>query len=283
VSEEQQVVLVTGASSGIGAATAALLAARGYRVFGTSRTPAGHPPPAGVEMLSLDVGSDASVTASVDALLERTGRIDVLVNNAGVALFGESEGTSMDQAKAQLETNFFGAVRMIHAVLPSMRAHGRGRIINVSSLAGLTGVPLMSFYSASKYALEGYSESLRYELRDLGIAVTLIEPGWVSTGLLDSAQVASAPAPAYDRLRAAARAGVGHRVATGIPPARVAEAILNAIREPRPRLRHRVGREAAWIPRVKAIAPPASFEASTRKLFGLDAAPGVPAGTGGAT
>jgi NAD(P)-dependent dehydrogenase (short-subunit alcohol dehydrogenase family) len=283
MSEEQQVVLVTGASSGIGAATAALLAERGHRVFGTSRTPRADAAPGDVEMIALEVGSDASVAACVDALLERAGRVDVLVNNAGVALFGESEATSMDQARAQLETNFLGAVRMINAVLPSMRAQGRGRIINVSSLAGLTGVPLMSLYSASKYALEGYSESLRYELRDLGIAVTLIEPGWVTTRLLRSAQVASAPVSAYDRVRSAARAGVGDRLAAGIPPARVAEAILGAIRDPRPRLRYRVGRDAAWIPRVKAIAPPARFEASTRKLFRLDAPPEVPAGPGGTT
>ena len=283
MSQEQQVVLVTGASSGIGAATAALLAERGHRVFGTSRTPTADAAPGGVELLALDVGSDASVTACVDALLERAGRIDVLVNNAGVALFGESEATSLDQARAQLETNFFGAVRMINAVLPSMRAHGRGRIINVGSLAGLTGVPLMSFYSASKHALEGYSESLRHELRDLGIAVTLIEPGFVRTGLLRSAQVASAPVPAYDRLRVAARSGVGERIAAGIPPARVAETILRAISDPRPRLRYRVGRDAAWIPRVKAIAPPARFEASTRKLFRLDAAPEGAAGRGGAS
>ena len=282
MSEEQQVVLVTGASSGIGAATAVLLAERGYRVFGTGRTPTADASPPGVEMLALDVGCDASVVACVNAILERADRVNVLVNNAGVALFGESEATSMDQAKAQLETNFFGVVRMINAVLPSMRAHGRGRIINLSSLAGLTGVPLMSLYSASKHALEGYSESLRHELRDLGIAVTLIEPGFVTTRLLRSAEVASAPVPAYDQLRSAALAGVSHRLAAGIPPARVAETVLGAIRDSRPRLRYRVGRDAAWLPRVKAIAPPARFEASTRKLFRLDAAPEVQAGPGGA-
>ena len=143
MSQGPQVVLVTGASSGIGAATSALLAERGYRVFGTSRRPRADSAPAGVEMLELDVRSDASVEACVAALLDRAGRIDALVNNAGTMLLGESEGTSLAQAKEQFETNFFGVVRMVNAVLPAMRAQGAGRIVNVSSLSGLTAVPLL--------------------------------------------------------------------------------------------------------------------------------------------
>jgi NAD(P)-dependent dehydrogenase (short-subunit alcohol dehydrogenase family) len=277
MSQEQPVALVTGASSGIGAATAALLAERGYRVFGTSRGPT-DATPAGVDMLELDVRSDASVAACVEAVVRRTGRIDVLVNNAGFMLFGESEGTSLEQAREQFETNFFGAIRMINAALPVMRRQGEGRIVNVSSLVGLTGVPLLSLYSASKFALEGYSESLRYELRDFGISVSLIEPGFVATGLRHSGQAATRPVAAYDRVRAAALAAIGERIEAGLPPGRVAEAVMRAVADRRPRLRYRVGSEATWVPWARMIAPPARFEATTRRLFKLGAAPADRAG-----
>jgi NAD(P)-dependent dehydrogenase (short-subunit alcohol dehydrogenase family) len=282
MSEEAQVVLVTGASSGIGAATAALLADHGYRVFGTSRRPAPDAAPAGVEMLELDVRSDASVAACVEELLRRAGRVDVLVNNAGVALVGESEATSPEQAREQFETNLFGTVRMINAILPAMRRQGGGRIVNLSSLVGLTGVPLLSLYSASKFALEGYSESLRYELRDFGIPVSLIEPGFVRTGLGDHARRAASPVPAYDGVRGPAFAAIAERIEAGMAPGRVAEAVLRAVRARRPRLRYRVGREATWIPRIKTVAPPARFEATTRRMFGLDGAARVGGGPTGA-
>jgi NAD(P)-dependent dehydrogenase (short-subunit alcohol dehydrogenase family) len=282
MSETRQVALVTGVSSGIGAATSALLAQRGYNVFGTSRRPSADSAPAGVEMLELDVRSDASVGACVATLLGREGRIDVLVNNAGFMAFGESEATSPEQAREQFETNLFGPMRLINAVLPAMRRQGQGRIVNLSSLVGLVGVPLLPVYTASKFALEGYSESLRYELRDFGIWVSLIEPGWVRTGLGAAAQQASGPVPAYDRLRVAARAAIGDRIEGGLAPARVAEAVLRAVRDRRPRLRYRVGREATWIPRVRVVTPAARFEATTRRMFGLDAAGGEPDGRGGA-
>jgi NAD(P)-dependent dehydrogenase (short-subunit alcohol dehydrogenase family) len=282
MSQAQQVVLVTGASSGIGAATSALLAERGYKVFGTSRRPRADSVPAGVEMLDLDVRSDASVEACVATLLGREGRIDVLVNNAGFMAFGESEGTSPEEAREQFETNLFGPMRLINAVLPVMRRQGRGRIVNLSSLVGLVGVPLLPLYTASKFALEGYSESLRYELRDFGIWVSLIEPGWVRTGLGAAAQQASGPVPAYDQLRGAALAAIGDRIEGGLPPARVAEAVLRAIRDRRPRLRYRVGREATWVPRARALAPPARFEATVRRMFGLDAGAGAASERGGA-
>ncbi|MCY1013953.1 SDR family NAD(P)-dependent oxidoreductase [Nannocystis pusilla] len=175
---EGTVVLITGASSGFGEAAARLLAARGpCRVFGTSRRAAGHDTPGGVEMLPLDVRSDASVAACVDAVMQRAGRIDVLVNNAGYTLAGAVEETAIDEAKAQFDTNFFGMARMVRAVLPVMRAQGGGRIVNVSSLAGLVGVPFHAHYSASKFAVEGLSEGLRQEVRRFGIHVSLIEPG----------------------------------------------------------------------------------------------------------
>jgi short-subunit dehydrogenase len=173
-----QTVLVTGASSGIGRATARLLAERGFTVFGTARKPS--PPDegakSGVTMVALDVRSDESVRACVEQVVAKAGRLDVLVNNAGYSLTGAAEETSVEEAKAQLETNFFGAVRMVNAVLPGMRKAEAGKIINISSLAGSTAIPYSGFYSASKFALEGYSESLWYEVRPFGISVSLVEP-----------------------------------------------------------------------------------------------------------
>ena len=165
-----QTVLVTGASSGIGQVIAQLLTERGFTVYGTSRKPTG-------TLIPLDVRSDESVRACVD----RVGTIDVLVNNAGYTLMGSAEETSVDEAKAQLETNFFGVVRMVKAVLPAMRQARAGKIITIGSLAGITAIPFGAFYTASKFALEGYTEALWHELRPFGIHVTLIEPGQVET------------------------------------------------------------------------------------------------------
>jgi len=182
-----RVVLVTGASSGIGRACAAHLASRGYRVFGAQRSA---PDSAGpIEMLRMDVNDDASVHAATSYILKTAGRIDALVNNAGYALMGSVEDTSIEEARAQMETNFFGALRVIRAVLPAMRQQGSGYIINISSLAGVLGLPFSGLYSASKFALEGMTESLRLEVRGFGIKTVLIEPGDFSTQLPAKRQV----------------------------------------------------------------------------------------------
>ena len=171
-----QTVLVTGASSGIGKATALLLKREGFTVFGTTRRPDAVGPQE-FPMLGLDVRSDDSVKA----LFDKVGRLDVLIDNAGYALTGAAEETTLAEAKAQFETNFFGAVRVVNAALPAMRAARAGKIIIIGSLAGLTAIPFSAFYSATKYALEGYAEALWHELRPFGIAVTLVEPGFVHT------------------------------------------------------------------------------------------------------
>src|SRR5437879_6181026 len=178
---KSKVALVTGASSGIGEATAKRLAATGYKVFGTSRRAA----PAGqrsFEMLTLDVTSDPSVEAAVGEVMRRAGRIDVLVNNAGfgVAPAGAEE-SSIEQAQAIFDTNFFGIVRMTRAVVPHMRQQGSGRIINIGSVLGLLPMPYGALYSATKHAVEGYSESLDHELRTRGIRVSVIEPAYTKT------------------------------------------------------------------------------------------------------
>ena len=198
----QRVALVTGASSGIGEAAARQLVDAGFTVYGTSRRATAGEKRDGVVFLPLDVTDDQSVAGAIGEVLYRSGRIDVLVNNAGLGVSGAAEESSVDQARALFETNLFGAMRMTRAVLPVMRTQGRGRIINVSSVVGLIPVPFMALYASSKHALEGYSQSVDHELREYGVRVLLVEPGFTKTGFdsnLASADEPSAEAP-VDRL-----------------------------------------------------------------------------------
>jgi NAD(P)-dependent dehydrogenase (short-subunit alcohol dehydrogenase family) len=175
------VALVTGASSGIGRAAALALVNAGFAVVGTSRNAANAGPLAGVTFLDLDVASDESVRSLVGEVIERFGRIDVLVNNAGVGAVGAGEESSINQAKEVFDINVFGLIRMTNAVLPHMRAQGSGRVVNVSSVLGLIPAPFMAVYAATKHAIEGYSESVDHELREHGVRMLLIEPAYTST------------------------------------------------------------------------------------------------------
>src|SRR5262245_48388810 len=166
-----RVALITGASSGIGRATAELMATRGHRVFGGVRAPATTRPLAGVELVPLDVRDEASAKACVDAVCSRAGRIDVLINNAGVNLVGAVEETSISQAQALFDTNVIGVLRMVRAVLPGMRRQGTGLIVNISSIVGFIPAPFMGVYASTKHAIEGLSESLDHEVRAFGIRV----------------------------------------------------------------------------------------------------------------
>src|SRR6059036_4361432 len=203
---ESRVVLITGASSGFGRETARILLGRGFRVYGTSRNPSARPQEPGVGMIALDVDSDNSIQSGVKELLEETGRIDVLVNNAGYVLTGGAEETSMVEAKAQFETDFFGHVRMTKAVLPTMRKQGSGQIINISSIAAILPVPFEGYYAAAKAALLAWSEALRHEVKSLGIKVSVIEPRFFKTNLGEARRVAKFPIRDYDELRQRATA-----------------------------------------------------------------------------
>ncbi len=262
------VALVTGASSGFGQLIAARLARKGYRVFGTSRK-ADSAAPEGVEMLVLDVRSDQSVQACIQQMLARVERVDLLVNNAGQAHASIIEETGMEQAKDIFETNFWGVVRVINAILPIMRRQQNGHIINVSSLAGLIGVPGQGFYSASKFALEGYSEALSLEVQRSNIKVTLIEPGFFKTNLHQSLSHGGHRIVDYDALRHTVEASLQQAILEGGDPAKVAKLIVRVAESKLPRLSYRIGDDAFWVPRLKAVLPERLFRLGLRRRFHL--------------
>lgn len=178
---KNRVILITGTSSGIGKACADHLHERGYRVYGTSRK-IQQVNPKSFAMIQMDVDNDSSVEKGVNIVLEKEGHLDIVINNAGFGIAGSIEDTSIEEAKAQLETNFFGVFRVCKAVLPIMRKQESGYIINISSIGGLISVPFQGLYCASKFAVEGMSEALRMEIKEFGIKVILIEPGDFHTG-----------------------------------------------------------------------------------------------------
>lgn len=261
---EAQVVLITGATSGIGKATAELLASRGFRVFGTSRDPAGKHA-AGFELLQLDVTSDESVAACVAAVAERTGgRIDALVNNAGTGIIGAAEEVSAEEALRLFEVNLFGVMRVTNAVLPLMRPRRSGKVINLSSSGGVAGMPFAAPYCATKFALEGYTESLRHELRPLGIWAVAVAPGPVSTPAGDTAPRAARAIEDYAGRRARADEIAVRSIRKGMDPARVAAAILGVIRADRPAPRRPVGVQSRATSLAHGLLPSGAFEAIVR-------------------
>jgi NAD(P)-dependent dehydrogenase (short-subunit alcohol dehydrogenase family) len=256
----QPTILITGASKGIGLAIAQRLHAAGYRVFGTGRNP-GSEPAAPFTLLPLDVTQPDSVQACVDAVMAQTGRIDVLINNAGYDLYGAAEETDMMTLNAQMDANFYGAVRMTAAVLPIMRAQRSGRIINNSSIGGLLALPYNSAYAASKFALEGYSESLRYELLPLGIYVSLIEPGSVATDTLDTSirevEANSIYAAQRQRMTQMMReTGAASRLTTQ----QIAETVYRIVIAARPHLRYPIGTLARFMPILRTLLPQRMYE-----------------------
>lgn len=266
---KNKVALVTGASSGIGEATATRLAAAGYAVYGTSRRGAASGKRA-FEMLALDVTSDASVQAVVSEVLRRAGRIDLLVNNAGlgVGLAGDEE-SSVAQAQAIFDTNFFGTVRMTRAVVPHMRRQAAGRILNMGSGLGIAPMPYMAIYSASKHALEGYSESLDHELRTRGIRVAVIEPYITKTPFDANLLEPDAKLDEYQATRAALNQRYLEVVAAGDAPEAVAEVVLKAARAARPKLRYPVGR-VSTLQLLRRLAP-GLVDSGIRRDLRLDA------------
>jgi len=257
----QPVVLVTGASSGIGQCSASLLARKGYRVYGASRSAVSTND--SVLALRMDVTRDDSVGAACASILEHEGRLDILINSAGMGIAGALEDTSPDEARQQFEVNLFGVLRVCRAALPIMRQQGSGYIVNIGSIGGLIAIPYQGLYSASKFALEGLTECLRMEVKGFGIRVVLIEPGDHRTGFTKNRRftAGSSETPAYRAsfLRAIQRMADDEQ--TGPPPDGVAQLVSDVVQMRNPRLRYTAGprgqRLAVWI---KRFAPHALVE-----------------------
>ncbi len=248
---KQQVILVTGASSGIGKATALRLIRDGHRVYGTARriSEMQDIQEAGGRALRMDVTSDEEVTAAVNNIIQAEGRIDILINNAGYAIYGAVEDTTIDDARRQFEVNLFGLARVTQAVLPHMRSNRSGTIINISSMGGKIYTPLGAWYHSTKFALEGWSDCLRLELGGTGVQVVIIEPGLIKTEFEDvmlgpfmERSGSGAYAELAQKLKRSSQRNYDKKNASG--PEVVAATISKAVSSERPRTRYATGKFA---------------------------------------
>ncbi|HST82983.1 MAG TPA: oxidoreductase [Kineosporiaceae bacterium] len=267
----QPVALVTGASSGIGKEAARALVDAGFQVIGTSRNTANVTARPGVTFIDLDVASDESVAAAVEEVIERFGRIDVLVNNAGIGAAGAAEETSVAQAQEVFDINVFGVIRMTNAVLPHLRAQGSGRIINISSVVGFMPQPYMAVYAASKHAIEGYSESVDHEVRQYGVRVLLVEPAWTNTAFEANSVPADQPLPVYAEQRQVFEEYMIEAVKNGDDPTIVARAIVAAATDTKPKLRYAAGSRSASVATMRRLVPARMFDRQLHKLNRLPA------------
>ena len=259
-------VLITGATSGIGLSIANKLYASGFTVFGTSRFPEQHQHKVAFELLPLDITSEDSIKNCLATLLARTVVIDALINNAGNDLNGSAEETSSRLARNQFEINFWGTVNMTKAVLPLMRAQKNGQIITIGSLAGLVGIPFQSFYVASKHALEGFFKSLRFEVKPFNIRVSVVEPAFFKTSLVQGFTYAEPTIAAYTKDRENALSVYSSSIKNGPSPEPVADVVLKILRTTRPQLSYRVGSDAKTLPFIQFMSYPL-YEWGAAKRF----------------
>jgi NAD(P)-dependent dehydrogenase (short-subunit alcohol dehydrogenase family) len=256
----QRIVVVTGSSSGIGFETSLLLAKSGFYTYATVHKLEGEgsrqiidiakKEKLPLEVVQLDVNSDESVTDTINSIVKKHNRIDVIVNNAGYALGGALEETSMDEIRKQFETNFFGAVRVMRAAIPFMRGQRSGKIVNITSMGGRISIPLSTFYHGSKFALEGVSESLQYELEPFGIKMILIEPGAVGSNFWKSIKIANgatSPNSPYTQLADNMSKTFKKMEENAMHPSEVAKTILDVVTSDDPQLRYVVGNDATKI------------------------------------
>lgn len=270
--KRQQIALITGSSSGIGFETSLLLARNGIYTYATMRNLSKSQEILDItkkeclplKVLTLDVTDEKSTQKAIDMVMHEQNRIDILVNNAGYSLVGALEQISMDEIKEEFETNFFGIIKLIQKVLPLMRKQRSGRIINVSSLAGRIGLPLASAYVSSKFALEGLSESLKYEVQDFGIYVILIEPGVIKTNFIKNLKIgkqvitsengdvntSSADLP-YAEITQKRISAFKPRFEKGSSPKEVADTILEAVTSDKPKFRYIVGQDASKLMEIR--------------------------------
>lgn len=265
----QKSAFVTGASSGIGKAAALVLARAGYKVIGTSRKAVPDELRDRIRMIACDVTSDASVAEAVALAHAELGHIDLLINNAGYALSGAAEESSVDQVRSLFETNFLGVVRVTNAVLPIMRQQGYGRILNIGSVVGLIPGPFGAYYTASKHAIEGYSESLDHEVRQFGVRVAVIEPWATKTSIEANSPQGDRPIAAYRQTFARYQAAFDAAMAAGDTADDVAATILTAAQAKVPRLRYPSGKAARQTSFARRFLPRALFDRILRKQFNI--------------
>jgi len=270
----EKVALVTGSSSGIGFETALALSRENYFTFASMRNTdkaekiqeIAKNENLNLEVIELDVDKEESIKSAVKKIQEQKGRIDVLVNNAGYALFGCVEDITIDDLKAQFETNFFGVVRLIQEIALSMRKQGSGIIVNVSSVAGRIGFPGTPAYISSKFALEGLSECMRYELSPFGIKTIIIEPGVINTNFFSSMKVTKGkPDSPYKEITEKVMNGLKMMSEMGTPPDEVAKTIIKAIQTEQPLPRYIVGSDASMFLEAKRVKTDIEFENYIKK------------------
>ncbi len=275
---DQKVAIVTGSSSGIGYETALLLARNGFRTYATMRnlekakaiSDISKSEKLALHTIKLDVTDEKSVNEAIKTIKSDAGRIDVLVNNAGYGLTGSLEDLSMSEIKAQYETNVFGLIRVTQAVLPIMREQKSGIIVNISSIGGKMAIPLQSPYHGTKFAVEGLSESIAYELEPFGIKIVIIEPGAIKTNFdtgMVVAQKNQNPSSPYYKSMQKLQSSINSVFKNGTPPAKVAEVILNAITTPNPNLRYTVGEDAALLAQKRKELPDSEFQKLVLEFF----------------
>ena len=275
----EKVAVVTGSSSGIGFETSLALARDGYFTYATMRdvkkaaeiqkiTDEESLP---LKIIELDVDNEESAENAINTIIQEKDRIDVLVNNAGWGIWGTGEDVSIEEFKGQFETNFFSIVRMIQKVAPTMRKQGSGNIVNISSVAGRIGLPASTAYVSSKFAVEGLSESLRYELGQFGINVIIIEPGVLKTNFFDSMKTAKKAdtGETYRDITLKVITGVKMMAEMGTSPKEVAQVIINSLKEEKPLPRYIVGNDAAMFMEAKKMKTDIEFENYMKKeLYG---------------
>ena len=263
-----KVVVVTGVSSGIGRAAAMKFAKQGCRVFGTVRNTAKAQEIPGVELVEIDIRDEASIERGIHTIFAQAKRIDVLVNSAGVTLLGAAEETSVAEAQTLFDTNLFGLLRTIKAVLPHMREQRSGRIVNVSSVLGFLPAPYMALYSASKHAVEGLSETLDHEVRQFGIRVTLVEPSFTKTNLDLNAPQTVSRLPDYSKELGVVSQAIKNNVQKAPEPDGVASTIVDAALGAW-KMRRTPKGEASLLAKLRRLMPAGPVDAGLRKTFGL--------------
>ncbi|BDD06794.1 SDR family oxidoreductase [Aureibacter tunicatorum] len=260
-------ILITGGNSGIGRCIAEHLAEKGHTVLATSRNPskAKH---SKFDFVELDITSESSIKNLVDELQKRRFEIDVLINNAGIGICGAFEDTPIDLAREQIDTNFWGAASMTKAFLPQMRAQKKGRIIFITSLAGLIGVPYQSYYAASKHALEGLAKSIRHEVKEFGVSVSCVEPGFFRSNLHHSFKYAPHSNGQYDSSREKALEVFSESIANAPEPLEIAKLVERIIGSKSPKMSYKAGNDGKFLPFLQFLSY-RLFEIGTRNKFRL--------------